>query len=332
MCNDTSVASQCIQSNVQPSPAEAVNVDDAGSTMQPRPIYVILHHHDTRTGAIGGTMKRHRLFACLVMASLTATGCVIAAASSAATNATPSGELKAPAFLDTAVARLDATHQITVDFSKDPAAAEAFLQKSTEALDGYTVNVIGIDVVPSATRAERDAHAPASISSGEVVPTETSWSCVTKATGTSRARAFRGCTHRQPTWTAVAAASPASAPDSRTGEGDLTAAMLASYQAAVTRLDVTPIPGAGFDVALDGSHATVNMRGTMPAPPIPGDIGQEITNWLTATAFSDASVDTIDFTFNGDCTNYGLATGGDACVGTIDRPHFAEMQSYEVVR
>jgi hypothetical protein len=165
-----------------------------------------------------------------------------------------------------------------------------------------------------------------------VVLKETSWSCVTDATGSSAVRAFRGCHDKRPSWASVRAASAAWAQDARQEASDLAAALHASYRSAVTTLGVTPISGVGFDVTLNGSHAVVDVTGNAPAPPVAGELGDEVTHWLTATAFSDASVTSVAFTFNGDCTAYGVATGGDACVGTIDRAHFAETLSYEVVR
>jgi hypothetical protein len=181
-----------------------------------------------------------------------------------------------------------------------------------------------MDTVSSANRARDDAEASTDIPPSKMVPMRTSWSCVLHSKGTSKTRAFLGCADGRASWDAAAPA--------RSGATRLAAALLTSYEAAATKLSASPISNVGFEVAVDGSHASVDMTGTLPGTPVHGDIGQEITYWLTATAFSDATIDSVDFTFNGDCAAYGVASGGDNCMGTIDRRLFAKTESYEVAR
>jgi hypothetical protein len=273
-------------------------------------------------------MNRRRVLACLLTAGTIATGCVIATSSSSPTNAAASRQAAGPAWLDSRVARFDAPHEITVDFT-DEVAAHAFLDKNMDNLDGYTINVIGMDTVPSATRAQRDAEAWKAVPPAKDVLLKTSWSCVMEAKGASGVRAFRGCVDAHATWGAVAGASAVS---SRPSQTDVAKAELASYRAAAVTLGITPVSHAGFEVALHGSHATINMTGTRSQALKEGDPGQEMVWWLTATAFSNASIDSVEFTFNGDCTAFGVATGGDTCMDTIDRRDFANSGTYGVER
>lgn len=217
----------------------------------------------------------------------------------------------------------EAEQVVRVDVSRDPGAADAWLDESAQVLDGWTVVVAGTEASSGETRAARDAEAMAAD------PAPGAADCPEIPEGP---RSQDGATTPYLGCGTTAAVHPTARSDGRGGLQSQDGAEVAlgetitggsagtTLAEAVDAVLAAYLPGAGLaptTVELDDGAATVDVapgfeEALADAGVYPGDVWQA----LLFTAHSNGAVDSVTFTLGGDCLAFAYATGGDMCAAT----------------
>lgn len=181
----------------------------------------------------------------------------------------PSSLTVQPDFLrGSSFADLVGADQISVDFSQDPEAAQAFLQDHADDLDGYTVYVTGIDVLPGDLRSKHDKEAVENVPTATYKPIKDEWSCAKTFQPAARPRAFVGCESGEANW--IAMETNASAKD------ELSQALAAGYHAALKQVGAGQSTGISFAVVRDTAHTS---RSTCRAPSLARRSRAQVCIW-----------------------------------------------------
>jgi hypothetical protein len=198
----------------------------------------------------------------------------------------------------------EAEQVVHVDVTRDPAAADVWLDESAEVLDGWTVVVAGMESKPGKERAQLDAEA---VADDPPLPAE---ECPEipegPRSGNGATTPYLGC---GPSEGVHATA--------RTVKGGPSTTTLAK---AVDEVLASYLPGADLPptkVRITEGEATVDVaarfeQALATADVYPGDVWQA----LLFTAHSNGAIDSVKFTLDGDCLAFAYATGGDMCAST----------------
>ncbi|MDR7384584.1 GerMN domain-containing protein [Promicromonospora iranensis] len=193
---------------------------------------------------------------------------------------------------------------VRVDVAKDPAAADAWLEESAEVLDGWTVVVAGMETTSGEERAQLDAEAVADDPPPSAEPCPETPAGPRSADGATTP--YLGC---EPQGGVQATARSVTKGPATTTLGTAVDEVLASY-----------LPGAELaptTVQIDQGEATVDVaagfeQALSDSGVYPGDVWQA----LLFTAHSNGTIDSVQFTLDGDCLAFAYATGGDMCAST----------------
>lgn len=197
---------------------------------------------------------------------------------------------------------------VTVDMAADPAAVYAWLDETDAHLDGWTVDVTGIDVLDADERAAFDD----AVGEPEGRRAVARRACPDVPTGPRREDGatvpYLGC-------------DPATGhqPAARPVRGGPRQSLGSAVDAVVAEL----IPGADLSATqavVDDGHAVVDLPSGFPAAVASASVpAYEIDRALIFTAYSNGALDSVRFRVAGDCLAYATAVDGDMCA-TVPLP------------
>ncbi|MBL0888015.1 hypothetical protein [Myceligenerans indicum] len=197
---------------------------------------------------------------------------------------------------------------VTVDMSREPDAVYAWMDEVSKDLDGWTIEVAGLDAPDGKARAALDAAASDAEGDRPVAPQ----SCPDVPTGARTdgrtTVPYLGC-------------------DPATGHEPAAASVRGglrhSLGAAVDTVLAEMIPGADMAPARTSvarGRAVVDLPAGFPEAaaraPVPA---YEIDRALIFTAYSNGALDSVRFRVAGDCLAYATAVDGDMCT-TVPLP------------
>ncbi|GAB3168546.1 hypothetical protein GCM10027059_31470 [Myceligenerans halotolerans] len=265
-------------------------------------------------GAAGPHSNRRRT--ALVLAGLLTLALlagIIGTLQATRTDAAPASGPTAPdataALARSFVTEVDASAStVTVDMSRDPDAVYAWMNETGTGLDGWTVDVVGLDAPDGEERAALDAASSDAEGDRPVEPQ----ACPDLPEGTrtddGSTVPYLGCdpgTGHEPSATPV--------------RGGLRHSLGGAVDAVLAEL----IPGADLaasKVSVTGGHAVVDLPADFPGAaataPVPA---YEIDRALIFTAYSNGALDSVRFRVTGDCLAYATAVDGDMCA-TVPLP------------
>lgn len=216
----------------------------------------------------------------------------------AADQATPAAE-SVSAFMSEPFVKQTGPKSLTVDLSADPRAAQKLAAMSDETLDGFTVQIEGIDVQSASERRATDSRA---LATAQEAPAQL---CAEIPTGERSAdgatAAYLGC-------------------DPITGKESWGASESGDAGVSLGRALDTVLAHHFPDASIPATKVTsADGAFTVSFAPEAGEIasassdGNALYKDLLFTAYSNGAVDNVTYTLDGDCRAWAQATGGDMC-------------------
>lgn len=206
----------------------------------------------------------------------------------------------------------DGQGRVVVDFTGRRDAASRALDAAGDALEGRTVVVRGMDVIPSSERRKQDLEAQASEARAlRAQPLAADALCFEGPprgrSNKGEARPFLGC---DGTTGVVLKGGPVKGPP----EQRLAAALgqVATHYLGVEGDELFVVKISRGTARVD---ASAELEGLVNESD--GLVREEFMNALLFTAYSDAQVKSIQFSLDGDCLAFAILLGGDMC-GSID--------------
>ncbi|RPF20474.1 hypothetical protein [Myceligenerans xiligouense] len=202
----------------------------------------------------------------------------------------------------------ESTSTVTVDMSRNPEAVYAWMDETGTDLDGWTVEVSGLETPDSAKRAALDAASSKAEGDRPVEPQACPDLPAGARTDGASTVPYLGCdtsTGHEPRATPV--------------PGGLRHSLGAAVDVVLAEL----MPGADLaasDATVTAGQAVVDLpagfadaAATAPVP------AYEIDRALIFTAYSNGALDSVRFRVAGDCLAYATAVDGDMCA-TVPLP------------
>ncbi|GAB4083522.1 hypothetical protein GCM10028784_01520 [Myceligenerans cantabricum] len=200
------------------------------------------------------------------------------------------------------------TRSVTVDSSEDPEAVYAWMDETSETLDGWTIEVEGLKTPGREERRAVDAAA----SEAEGDRPVRAQACPDLPTG-PRTRGgstvpYLGCDP-------VTGEEPGAQPV----RGGPARSLAAAVDATLTEL----VPGTGLGASrakVTRGQAVVDLPAGFPEAAEAASVpAYEIDRALIFTAYSNGALDSVRFRVAGDCRSYATAVDGDMCA-TVSLP------------
>ncbi|MBE1874601.1 hypothetical protein [Myceligenerans pegani] len=196
----------------------------------------------------------------------------------------------------------------TVDMSRSPEAVHAWMDETSAELDGWTIEVTGLDAPDGEERAALDAAAAEAEGDRPVEPPACPDLPVGARTDDGSTVPYLGCDP-------ATGHEPPAAP--------VRGGVRHSLGAAVDMVLAELIPGADLAASrasVSGGQAVVDLPADFPGAaanaPVPA---HEIDRALLFTAYSNGALDSVRFRVAGDCLAYATAVDGDMCA-TVPLP------------